>query len=56
MFVQNAFPARFKGVYIINQPWYMSVPLSIIRPFLSEKIKTRVSEARKILMGMWQYN
>ena len=40
--MQNAFPARFKGVYIINQPWYMSIPLSIVRPFLSEKIKTRV--------------
>lgn len=51
LLLQNAFPARFKGVYVINQPWYMSIPLSIIRPFLSEKIKTRVREANSIYLS-----
>lgn len=43
LFVQNSFPARFKGVYIVNQPWYISILLSLLRPFLSEKMNNRVS-------------
>ena len=44
MLQQNAFPARFKGVYILNQPWYIDFLLVIIRRFLSEKMNERVSE------------
>lgn len=44
LFQQNAFPARFKGVYILNQPWYINFLLAIIRRFLSEKMNQRVSD------------
>ena len=40
--LQDAFPARFKGVHVINQPWYVSMVLSIIRPFMKEKLKQRI--------------
>ncbi|KAL5466797.1 hypothetical protein EMCRGX_G030946 [Ephydatia muelleri] len=41
--VQNSFPARFKGVYIINYPWYINTLLTLIRPFLSAKMSNRVN-------------
>jgi hypothetical protein len=40
--VQNAFPARFKGVYVLNQPWAFSVVMTLFKPFLSEKMKKRI--------------
>lgn len=47
---QNAFPARFKGVYITNQPWYISAILSLLRPFLSEKMNSRVSLTKETVI------
>ena len=33
---------RFKGIHVINQPWYLSVLMAIIRPFMSKKLADRV--------------
>ena len=41
--LQEAFPARFKCAHLIKQPWYVSIVLSIVRPFLKQKTKDRVS-------------
>ena len=42
MSLQEAFPGRFKGFHILNQPWYISVIMAIIRPFLKQKFRERV--------------
>ena len=39
---QDCFPVRFKGIHVVNQPWYLSVLMAIIRPFLSQKLADRV--------------
>lgn len=41
-FLQEAFPGRFKGLHFINQPWYISIPLSILLPFFKQKLRERV--------------
>lgn len=40
---QNCFPARFKGIHLINQPWYVRVMLTLIKPSLKIKAASRVS-------------
>ncbi|XP_045475914.1 clavesin-1-like isoform X1 [Harmonia axyridis] len=40
--LQNCFPARFKGVHFLGQPWYVEAALMAIKPFLNEKIKDRI--------------
>ncbi|KAL5479980.1 hypothetical protein EMCRGX_G023591 [Ephydatia muelleri] len=39
---QEAFPGRFKGLHFINQPWYISIPLSLLLPFFKEKFRERI--------------
>ena len=39
--IQEAFPGRFKGLHFLNQPWYISIPLSIIMPFMKAKLRER---------------
>ena len=41
--LQDCFPAKFKGFHFINQPWYVEMALTVIKPFLKEKSKNRVS-------------
>ena len=45
---QEAFPARFKGVHVLNQPWYISIIMTIVRPFLKQKLKERVRELQNM--------
>ena len=33
----------FKGIHFLNQPWYISIVMAIIRPFLKQKLRERVS-------------
>lgn len=40
--LQESFPARFKGVHLVKQPWYISVVLSVIRPFMKQKLRERI--------------
>ncbi|KAK9885395.1 hypothetical protein WA026_010890 [Henosepilachna vigintioctopunctata] len=40
--LQNCFPARFKGVHFLEQPWYVEAALMVIKPFLNDKIKERI--------------
>ena len=40
--LQDAFPARFKGVHIINQPWYISIVMGVIKPFMKQKLRDRI--------------
>lgn len=40
--LQDCFPARFKGIHFIGQPWYVEAALTVIKQFLKEKIKDRI--------------
>ncbi|KAJ9601353.1 hypothetical protein L9F63_000491, partial [Diploptera punctata] len=40
--LQDCFPARFKGIHFINQPWYVEAALTVIRPFLKDKTKDKI--------------
>lgn len=40
--LQESFPGRFKGMHLVNQPWYVSLVLGIIRPFMKQKMKDRL--------------
>lgn len=48
IFLQDSFPARFKAIHLINQPWYISVIMAVMRPFMKQKTKDRVSKAANI--------
>jgi retinaldehyde-binding protein 1 len=39
--LQDAFPARFKGLHFINQPWYLSLLMGVVRPLLKQKHRDR---------------
>ena len=39
---QDCFPARFKGIHFVNQPWYIRFTLALIKPILKEKAFSRV--------------
>ena len=40
--LQDAFPLRFKGIHLVNQPWYISMVLAIVRPFMKQKLRDRL--------------
>jgi len=40
--LQECFPFRFKGLHLVNQPWYISLVLTIVRPFMKQKLKDRI--------------
>lgn len=44
--VQETFPLRFKGFHIVNEPFYFDAVMAIVKPFLKDKIRKRVSICR----------
>lgn len=40
--VQETFPLRFKGFHVINEPFYFDAIMTVLKPFLKEKIRKRV--------------
>ncbi|XP_075992609.1 alpha-tocopherol transfer protein-like isoform X2 [Anticarsia gemmatalis] len=50
--LQEAIPLRIKGLYIINQPFIFDMVFKIFKPFLKEKLRSRIvfmGNDRKIL-------
>ncbi|XP_014276160.1 clavesin-2 [Halyomorpha halys] len=40
--LQDCFPAKFKGIHFLNQPWYIERLLSILKTFLKEKTSKKI--------------
>jgi CRAL/TRIO domain len=41
--VQESFPMRFKAFHVLNEPFYFDAILAVLKPFLKDKIRRRVS-------------
>ncbi|KAK9878609.1 hypothetical protein WA026_022870 [Henosepilachna vigintioctopunctata] len=40
--VQETFPLRFKGFHVVNEPFYFDAVMTVLKPFLKEKIRKRI--------------
>ncbi|KAK3895294.1 hypothetical protein Pcinc_000986 [Petrolisthes cinctipes] len=40
--LQDAFPLRLGALHLVNQPWYVEAALGLARPFLKEKLRSRI--------------
>lgn len=44
LFSKDSFPLKVRGIHLINEPIIFHAVFSMIKPFLTEKIKERVSK------------
>lgn len=40
--LQDAFPLRLCSMHLVNQPWYVEAALGLARPFMKEKLRSRI--------------
>ena len=53
--LQDTFPARFRGLHFINQPWYLSLIMGVIRPLLKQKHRDRFHAHGTDVASFYQY-
>lgn len=52
--VQEGFPMRFKAFHVLHEPFYMDAILSVLKPFLKDKIRRRVSAVTSSIIRDYQ--
>ena len=53
--LQDSFPGRFKGMHLVNQPWYVSLVLGVIRPFMKQKMRDRLFLHGTDHLGLYEH-
>lgn len=53
--IQDSFPGRFKGLHLVNQPWYVSLVLGVMRPFMKQKTRDRLFLHGADYMTLYEY-
>lgn len=43
VYVQDSFPLKVRGIHLVNEPMFFRPVFAMLRPFLPDKIKQRVS-------------